>query len=116
MRFSGQLASRPTCNSHHCKQFSACLLVRQVTKFVPSPDHTPRQFHRTFLPVSFAFHNEFVASSVRWWLSVDLEHGLEKILDDLILALLTGLLDLLDFGLGFLVCFFLGLLVALCVL
>lgn len=45
-----------------------------------------------------------------------LKDGLEQILDDLVLVLLAGLLDLLDLGLGLLVGLLLGLLVALGVL
>ena len=47
---------------------------------------------------------------------LDLEDGLEQVLDDLGLALLAGLLDLLDPGVGLLVGLVLGLLVALVVL
>jgi hypothetical protein len=47
---------------------------------------------------------------------IDLEDGGQKILDDLVLRLLAGYLDLTNLRLGLLVCFLLGLLVALCVL
>ena len=47
---------------------------------------------------------------------LDLEDGLEQVLDDLGLALLAGLLDLLDPGVGLPVGLVLGLLVALVVL
>ena len=47
---------------------------------------------------------------------LDLEHGLEQVLDDLGLALLAGLLDLLDARVGLLVGLVLGLLVSLVVL
>ena len=47
---------------------------------------------------------------------MDLEHGLEQVLDDLVLVLLARLLDLLYASLGLLVGFVLGLLVPLGVL
>lgn len=47
---------------------------------------------------------------------LDVKHGTQQVLDHLILALATGLLDLLDLDLGFLVCLLLSLLVSLRVL
>lgn len=47
---------------------------------------------------------------------MNLKHSLQQILDDLILVLLTSVLDLLDFGLGLLVGFVFSLLVPLGVL
>lgn len=47
---------------------------------------------------------------------MDLENGLEQVVDDLGLALLAGGLDLLDLDIGFFVGLGLGLLVALGVL
>ena len=47
---------------------------------------------------------------------LDFENGSQQILDDLILVLLAGVLDLGDLGVRLLIRIFLGLLVALCVL
>ena len=47
---------------------------------------------------------------------LDVEHGGEQVLNDLILVLLARALDLADLGVCLLICFRLGLLVSLCVL
>lgn len=47
---------------------------------------------------------------------LDVEHGAQQVLDDLVLVLFARVLDLLDLLFGFLVCVFLGLLVTLRVL
>lgn len=47
---------------------------------------------------------------------LDIKHSTQQVLDHLVLALATGLLDLLDLDLGLLVCLLLGLLVSLRVL
>lgn len=50
------------------------------------------------------------------WHGLDVEHGAQQVLDHLVLVLLASGLDLLDVGLGLLVCLLLGLLVSLGVL
>jgi len=62
------------------------------------------------------FVQSVVGSNRRYRLGVHLEDGREEIVDDLVLTLLAGLLDLGNLGLRLLVGLVLGLLVSLCVL
>lgn len=58
-----------------------------------------------------------VAQSCRWRRhGLDVEHSTQQVTDDLVLALLALLLDLLDLVLGLFICFLLGFFVSLGVL
>lgn len=79
---------------------------------VPAPQPSPISSSG----LTMANQNQTAYLSLGRRYGLDVKHGAQQVIDHLVLALLAGRLDLLDLGLGLLVCLLLGLLVSLGVL